>query len=232
MPLLIKMLAYYALGCRFVRNPKDLRDFLWVSRQVRANTLVVPSSLAALYRLTKELDRRGVEGDLVECGTWNGGSAAVIARAARLGAKPIRELWLFDSFQGLPSVTQEDGDAARAHVGTLVADRTKVKEILDRVGTPSDRVHVVPGWFRETFRTAPIENIALLHIDADWYESVKLSLEYFYDKVSPNGAIVLNDYGAWQGAKRAVDEFIDQRGLSIALRWVDPGTRYFLKPCY
>lgn len=226
----LKAMAYSLLGLRFFRNRRELTDFVWVVRQVRENTMVVPSSLAALYRLVREIDRRGIEGDLVECGTWNGGSGAVIAHAARLNGGKARHLWLFDSFRGLPPTTEEDGRIAQAHVGTLVADPGRVREVLGRVGTPDQQVHIVPGWFRETLPSASIERIALIHIDADWYDSVKLCLEHFYDRISPNGVVVLNDYGAWQGAKRAVDEFIVQHQLKVRLKWVDPGTRYFVKP--
>jgi hypothetical protein len=112
-----------------------------------------------------------------------------------------------------------------------VADPSKVKAVLGAVGIPSESIRIAPGWFKDTLPNAPIDRVALLHIDCDWYESVKLCLEQFYDRVNSNGIIVLNDYGVWPGAKRAVDEFRDRRGLeSVRLRWVDPGTRYFRKP--
>ena len=99
------------------------------------------------------------------------------------------------------------------------------------MGIPSERINIITGWFDETLTTAPIERIALLHIDADWYLSVKLVLEQFYDRVSTGGIIMFNDYGAWPGAKRAVDEFLAQRQLNtVRLKWVDPGARYFRKP--
>lgn len=95
---------------------------------------------------------------------------------------------------------------------------------------PPDRLHIVEGWFADTFPQVQIERIGLLHIDADWYESVSLCLERFYDRVVPGGFIVVNDYGTWRGCRAAVDEFLERRGLRARLRWVDPGTRYLQKP--
>ena len=100
---------------------------------------------------------------------------------------------------------------------------------MERLRIPKSRVHIIKGWFEETFPTVKIEKISLLHIDADWYESVKLCLEWFYDNVQPGGFVVLDDYGTWPGCKRAVDEFIIENGLKIKLVKVDYTGRYFKK---
>jgi hypothetical protein len=93
-----------------------------------------------------------------------------------------------------------------------------------------DNVHLVPGWFQDTLQNAPVESISLLHLDGDWYESVKMCLDSLYDKVSPGGAIQFDDYGHWAGARKAVDEFMMNRRICSPLRRLDFSGRQLIKP--
>jgi hypothetical protein len=145
-----------------------------------------------------------------------------------------RTVWLFDSFQGMPEVTAEDstgvgGDAADAHVGKEVGDVKRVKRVLTRVGANMKRVRIVSGWFQDTFPMVAIQQIAILNIDVDWYESVKLCLETFYDTVVPGGFISFDDYGHWPGCRKAVDEFFQGRKLPYKLHQVDYTAHWFQK---
>ncbi len=141
-----------------------------------------------------------------------------------------RDVWLFDSFEGLPKPTDMDGHEAPAYEGWCHGDLTKVKKVFQKLQIPEPRVHIVKGWFQDTFPQVQIPGIAVLHVDADWYESVKLCLEKFYDCIQPRGCIVLNDYGDWQGCKIATEEFINKRGLGVKLIQVDYTGFYFQKP--
>ena len=94
-----------------------------------------------------------------------------------------------------------------------------------------DNVTIVPGWFDQTLRTAEIESIAVLHIDADWYDSVKAVLECLYDKVVPGGYVVLDDYGRFQGCTAAIHDFLEERDIKGAeLKKVERAGAYFRKP--
>lgn len=197
--------------------------------KVKPYTAVGVPRLEALYRLTKEIDRLGVDGDIVECGVWNGGTAGIIGSESEKSPRR-RELWLFDSFQGLPQPKDVDGERAQTRGGAMVGDPAKVMQILGRVGVSSSRAHIVKGWFQDSFPTVSIARIALLHLDCDWYESVKLCLNTFYDRVQSGGFVALDDYGYYPGCKQAVDEFIAARGLEIELVEVDETGRYFQKP--
>jgi O-methyltransferase len=196
---------------------------------IRPYTLVGFDPLHNLYALAERIDREQIPGDVVECGVYKGGSAAVLARVAT-HSRMRRTVWLFDSFQGLPPAAQIDGEKAVEHVGTLTANPEEVQELLRKTGADLRRVRVVPGFFQDTFSTVEIPRIALLNIDADWYDSVKLCLERFYDCVVPGGFISFDDYGYWPGCKAAVDEFFSQRGLTCELQAVDANVRWFQKP--
>jgi O-methyltransferase len=196
-------------------------------------TMVRNRNLVNLYRLVQELGRRGVPGDIVECGTWNGGSAAMMALALSkdpTGAK--RSLWLFDSFEGLPPPGQLDGTLEQEHYfeGLNKGSQAMVLEAFRKVLAPTHNLHVVKGWFEDTLPRAEVQQISLLHIDADWFESVKLVLDTFYDRVSPGGYLVLDDFDYWEGCKRALDAFCQERDIGkLEIQKVDRYGAFFRK---
>ena len=197
--------------------------------RVRKYTAVFIPRLASLYKLSKEIDRRGVVGDIVECGVYNGGSSALMASVC-CHSSIERDIWLFDSFEGLPEPTDKDGKKAQSCGWWCHGNLDKVKRIYQSLCIPEYRVRIVKGWFKDTFPSTQVQDIALLHIDADWYESVKLCFENFYERVQPGGFIVIDDYGHWEGCKRATDEFLTSRAINAELIQVDYTGRYFQKP--
>ena len=226
-----KLIGHYLQNVRLSRPGSFLNSFrmMRLVYRVRGYTAVFVPRLVALYKLSEEINRRSVPGDIVECGVYNGGSAAIMASLCE--RSPLnRNVWLFDSFEGLPKPTDKDGDEAPAYEGWCHGDLSKVKKVLRKLRIPESRVHIVKGWFQDTFPSVQIRDIAILHIDADWYESVKLCLEKFYDSVQPGGYIVLDDYGDWEGCRIATDEFLKKRALGIKLTQVDYTGSYFQKP--
>jgi len=204
-----------------------------VARLVAPYTLVSRERVRNLYSLARRIEAEQIPGDVVECGVCNGGTAAILARFATRSALG-RVVWLLDSFRGMPPATAEDakafdGDPAEAHVGKELGDIARVRDVLKRVGADMGRVRIVPGWFQETFPTLSVEKIALLNIDADWYESVKLCLETFYDRVVPGGFVSIDDYGHWPGCRKAVDDFFTARKLPYKLNPVDYTAHWFCK---
>jgi O-methyltransferase len=198
-------------------------------RVVLPHTMVSLPRLRNLDRLIRLLDEEGVPGDVVECGTCNGGSGAVLARVAC--RSPLgRHTWLLDSFAGMPPAGPEDGPDAAAYTGSCKGNLDRVREVLRTAGVDDPAVALVPGWFHETLPTLPANPVALLHVDADWYESVRICLDHLYDRVSPGGFVVLDDFGYWQGCRRAWQEFRQSRGLDVELTPVDGIGVWFRKP--
>jgi O-methyltransferase len=219
-------------------RPLDLWDRFQLKRItkiVRPYTLVSPERMQSLFRLALRIERERVAGDVMECGVCNGGTAAILARSAT-HSRLNRTVWLFDSFQGMPQTapqdgTSFDGHAPEEHIGKVVGDVSRVNEVLRLVRADMGRLRIVPGWFQDTFPTISpsISQIALLNIDADWHESVKLCLEMFYDRVVSGGFISFDDYGHWPGCRKAVDEFFQHRQLSHKLHEVDYTARWIQK---
>jgi hypothetical protein len=174
--------------------------------------------LRTLYQLANRAVTEGVTGAFVECGTCNGGSGAILARVA---ARANRSLWLFDSFEGLPTPAPVDGKEAEGWAGRCLGQEGMVHEVLRRVGAETSSVNVVKGWFQDTLGLADVGKIALLHVDGDWYESVRTVLNTFYDRIDRRGFVVIDDYGRWPGCRRAVDEFFAARHLVPVLKSAD-----------
>jgi O-methyltransferase len=199
-----------------------------ISHIVRPYTLVGLERIKNIYQLAHRIENEGIPGDMVECGVYNGGTAAILAHFGS-HSKHDRTVWLFDSFQGMPQASAEDGEDAWDQEGTLVGNIEKVKKVLGAVDADLRHVNIIRGWFESTFPDVTIDQIALLNIDCDWYESVRLCFERFYDAVVPGGIISIDDYGHWPGCKRAVDEFIEERQLPYRLNRVDYTARWFQK---
>lgn len=222
-----------------------LKDFLHFSRlrlyaKVRPYTMVGPPRLSNVFHLAQKVDQMKLPGALVECGVWKGGCSAVMATASH----PSRPLWLFDSFEGLPEPTAEDGKDADEYsghasegnlktIGRCVGPLETVKKLFfEEMKIPRERVHLVQGWFQDTLpvKKEELGSIALLRLDGDWYESTKVCLENLYDQVVPGGFIILDDYHWWEGCKKATDEFLEKRGISATLHTIDDAGAYFQKP--
>jgi len=205
-------------------------EFSQLYRRIRARTMCSNARLRGLYRSVRQVVTNRIPGDLVECGCAMGGSAALIALSQRqLGAN--RTLWVFDTFEGLPSPTSQDPDfgVANLFTGTCRGTLDQVQQLFKELHLVSG-VQFVKGMFQETLVAAPVSEIALLHIDGDWYESVRTCLDNLYDRVVPGGIIQLDDYGYWQGARKAVDEFMASRRIQIPLKKLDYSGRLLVKP--
>jgi len=195
-------------------------------------TMLSYPRLSKLYETARQLEREGLPGSFVECGAWNGGSAALLAKVAERNQN--RHIWLFDSWEGLPEPSPEDvsyrGDPGKKAM--ILGSEEKARELIfKKFRLNPHNVHLVKGWFKDTIPShkPAMGEIALLHIDCDWYESVKLCLRELYDRVVRNGFIFIDDYGYWKGCKKAVEEFIRERNLKIELIQIDFTGVYFQK---
>jgi O-methyltransferase len=200
-----------------------------IIRRVRPRTMTKPIKLFGLIEATRYVVRHEIPGDIVECGVWRGGSMQAAALALLDAGVTDRDLHLFDTFEGMPPPTERD----RRHDGRSAADllatqgrNAKVWAIasLDDVrdgmlglGYPADRVHFHRGLVEETVPAEAPEQISILRLDTDWYESTRHELEHLYHRLSPGGVLIIDDYGHWEGSRQAVEEFLDETGEPLLL---------------
>jgi hypothetical protein len=144
-------------------------------------------------------------------------------------------VWLFDSFEGMPEASPRDGPDVKelsnnryggslVPVGTNVASVEDVEALLfGRLGLDRRDVHSRRGWFQETVPAAKAEigPIAVLRLDGDYYDSTRSCLDHLYDSVTPGGFVIVDDYGYFPSCGRAVDEFLEEHGITVELLPVD-----------
>jgi O-methyltransferase len=204
----------------------DLPPHLRLARQY---SLLSNFHLLYMDELCRRVGEEGVPGDLVECGVYRGGSAGILGLAAM--RSPDRHLWLFDAFAGMPEPSERDDAGAHEIASGFVGSEADTRRVLERVGVPPERYTLVVGWLEHTLpKLEKPEAIAMLHIDTDFHDPVKLALEQFYPHVSPGGYVVLNDYGAFEGCRIATDEFLAEREPDADVIAMDAIAAYFRKP--
>lgn len=174
-------------------------------RTIFTYTQVSQTRQQNLVRLSQFVEQQNIAGAVVECGVLDGGTAALMAYATK---KSIRPIHLFDAWLGLPESTKEDGEGSKKWSGQVVGSPRRVAKIMSKLSILPERIHIHNGWFEDTFPTVEIEKIALLHIDCDFYAPTALCLQRWYPLISPGGYIQFDDYLAFQGCTKAVDEFI------------------------
>ena len=199
--------------------------FEGLCQAVKNYTLLDKERLLSLWNLLQDANVRGIPGDVVECGSYKGGSSAVL----RAAMGPHRKLWIYDSFEGMPATDETDGEEAKAWVGKCSAAVEEVLEILQATGSlPQDYV-VRKGWFHETFKLDLPGKIALLHCDADWYRSVTLVLNTFYPLLSDGGCVILDDFGYWEGCRLAFYDFCEKHRIRPLIERVGNSQAYWIK---
>ena len=213
----------YEVGSR-LRLPSDFdtaTEDVW--RLVRPFTMTSPERVFALRQSVQYLAQHGIEGDIVECGVWKGGSMMAVARTLQESGLMDRNLYLFDTFEGMTAPTHEDVNFRERRVGCYrclpkygkesshgwaCSSLDEVRRNLETTGYPVEHMFFVKGKVEETIPEQAPARIALLRLDTDWYESTYHELRHLYPRISPGGVLIIDDYGHWAGARKAVDAYL------------------------
>jgi O-methyltransferase len=204
--------------------------------RVLAYTMTSPARIFAVCAAVRHVEANNIAGAFVECGVWKGGSSM----AAALTFRAPRPFFLFDTFEGMSAPTDHDrhagsgrlaagmlGDAGKDSMIWCNAPLDEVKRNMASTGYPTDCVTYVKGKVEDTLPASAPEQISILRLDTDWYESTKHELEQLYPRLSPGGVLIIDDYGYWAGAKKAVDEYFNG---SMFLSRIDDTGRVAIKP--
>jgi O-methyltransferase len=156
---------------------------------------------------------------------WRGGAAIFMRALLDVHHETDRFVWAADSFAGLPepdpAAYPPDAGDPHHRVGYLAVSLSDVERNFSRYEIPTDRVRFLPGWFRDTLPHLEGGPWSLIRLDGDMYESTMLGLESLYPRLSPGGFVIVDDYGAIDVCRRAVDDFRAKHGIDAALEWVD-----------
>jgi O-methyltransferase len=215
-------------------QPQWIHDIV---AQVLPFTMTSHERVAAVCNAVDYLCRLDIPGNFVECGVWRGGSVMAAALTLLHFGRTDRQLYLFDTFEGMTPPTdvdrrRSDGMAAASLRDFLwvPASRQDVRQNLASVGYPMSCVHLIEGPVEKTLPSWAPERIALLRLDTDWYASTRHELVHLYPRLVSRGVLIIDDYGYWEGSKKAVDEYIAEHQLSIFLNRIDKPGRLAIKP--
>ena len=212
-------------------------------RQVQPFTMTSPERILALCNAVQYVVENQIQGSFVECGVWRGGSIAAAARTLQRLGDVDRDLWLYDTFEGMSEPTDQDVDCWGYDAETLLTEQDRsdaksvwcvsalqeVKNVMAETSYPANRVNYVEGRVEETLPGNKPEKIALLRLDTDWYESTKCELEELFPRLQPGGVLIIDDYGHWQGCRKAVDEYFTNHSINIFLNRIDYTGRIGIK---
>lgn len=205
-----------------------------IIRAVKPYTKTSQERLASLLLAVEYLHRRRVPGAIAECGVWAGGSMMAVALMLLELGPPERSFWLYDTFDGMPPPTPADRsvtgiDAPSAYFrGWDRVPLATVRRNMASTGWPMDLVRFVEGRVEDTIPAALPGPLAILRLDTDWYESTRHELLHLYPLLRPGGILIIDDYGHWQGARKATDEYFG--GELPFLHRVDYTARLIVKP--
>lgn len=205
-------------------------------------TMTSVERMATLINAVTYVSQNGLAGDIAECGVWRGGSMMTVALTLMALGDLSRSLYLFDTFEGMSSPTDDDRslDGVSADLqldrdpqGSGIwcyASLDEVRANILSTGYPEQKIHLLKGKVEDTIPQSMPSQLSLLRLDTDWYESTKHELMHLYPILTEKGILIIDDYGHWQGAKKAVDEYFAELDSNIYLHRIDYTGRILVKP--
>lgn len=235
-----RVFGYELLKTRFNYESAELD----IINKVRPFTSTSAERIVGVINAVKYLTRNGIEGDFVECGVWRGGSMMAAMLALLQQSDTSRHFYLYDTYEGMTHPSEKDvsfnGIRAADALATsekkegpsvwCIASLEDVKNNIYSTGYPKDKIHFVKGRVEDTLPAQAPQKIALLRLDTDWYDSTRHELLHLYPLLSKNGVLILDDYGHWQGARKAVDEYFAIQPFAPLLTKLDYTGRLIVKP--
>lgn len=197
-----------------------------------AETMIGMKRLANVRACVESVIADGVPGDLIETGAWRGGATIYMRAILKAYGETGRTVFVADSFEGLPAFDgRYEADAGDQHHtrDELAISVDQVRDNFARYDLLDDQVQFLVGWFSDTLPKAPIEQLAVLRLDGDMYSSTMDALEALYDKVSPGGYVIVDDYGAVPACAKAIHDFRDARGITDPIEEIDWAGVYWRK---
>ena len=208
---------------------------------VKPYTWTSNERLAALIRAVRFLVQTEIGGPIIECGVWKGGSMMAAALTLIDEGDTSRDLYLFDTFEGMTEPTEFDKSFDGISADSQLAETPQgegvwcyspldeVRSNLASTGYPEEKIHFIKGKVEDTIPLNNPPRMALLRLDTDWYESTRHELEHLFPLLVPGGFLIIDDYGHWEGARKAVDEFLAASDVKYFLHRIDATGRLLIK---
>lgn len=194
-----------------------------------AHTIIGMHRLNQLQEAVETVLRENIPGDLIETGVLRGGACIFMRAILKAYGISDRTVWVADSFKGFPPRQKQPGQLDAENYNQWAAPRDEVEENFKRYQLFDEQVKIIEGWFSETLPLAPIDQLAVLRLDGDIYDSTLPVLEALYPKLSPGGYLIVDDYFAFDECRLAVREYRQRYGINTPVIRVDPVCIYWRK---
>ena len=198
-----------------------------------AHTMIGYQRLSNVCKLMEKILKENTPGDVIETGVWRGGASIMMRAVLYAYGVRNRKVYVADSFEGLPAPNSEaypaDANSDFHEFPELAVSLEEVRNNFKVYGLLDDQVVFVKGWFKDTLPTLRVNSFALIRLDGDMYESTMDALVNLYDKLSPNGYVIIDDYHVVQACKDAVHDFCESRQLSPEMKEIDGVGIYWKK---
>jgi O-methyltransferase len=194
---------------------------------VQSYTITSPERVFALIQAVRYIIHNNIPGDIVECGVWKGGSMMAAAMTLLQLNSTERCLYLFDTFEGMTPPGEKDVNYQGIPASEILAQvqcyapQDEVEIAVRRVGYDTAKIRFVKGRVEDTIPDQAPAVISLLRLDTDWYESTRHELIHLFPRLAKGGVLIIDDYGHWQGARHATDEYLSHANASLLLNRID-----------
>ncbi len=217
------------------RNPADFPDiqepFFWETlERCKPYSLLGAEAFYNVFCAVEYIARCAIPGDIVECGVFLGGTVLAIGEFARHFGLSDRQFYLYDTFDGFPKGVSEvdlHGKTVNFRSGASFLEQTR--SVVAQSAYPQDKFHFIAGPVEETLLEFRPERVALLRLDTDYFQSTRVELERLYPSLSPGGVLIVDDYGCFQGARRATDKFFEEHRPRMLLFRINFSVRSGIK---
>jgi O-methyltransferase len=195
-----------------------------------ADTMIGLKRLDNLQFCIEDVIKNNVPGDFIETGVWRGGGSIFMRAALRAYGVTGRTVWVADSFEGLPAPNADKypHDAGDPHhtIKFLAVSLEQVKANFAKYGLLDGQVQFLKGWFKDTLPKAPIQQLALIRLDGDMYESTMDGLTNLYPKLAVGGYMIVDDY-VLKNCRQAVYDYRSNNGITEEIIDIDGTGAYW-----
>jgi O-methyltransferase len=217
-------------------------EFFGIFEKCKEYTMTSMGKMYGIFKSIEYIEKHGIEGDIVECGVWRGGSSMNAALSLLHFKSSRRKIYLYDTYEGMPQPGEKDVDIFDQKASDLLTgcerckstsddptnywarvDIDEVRLNMSLTNYPEEKIFFVKGKVEDTIPETIPDKIAVLRLDTDWYESTYHVLTQLFPAISPGGVLILDDYGYWKGARGAVDRYFKENKIPILLNRLDDG---------
>jgi O-methyltransferase len=198
-----------------------------------ADTMIGIKRLDNIQFCVESVLKDTIDGDFIETGVWRGGACIFMRGILAAYGNKEKKVFVADSFDGLPKPDEKKYPLEKGNtfykIRKMAVSQEVVEQNFQRYGLLDEQVVFLKGWFKDTLPVAPVDKLSILRLDGDMYGSTWEALTSLYPKLQSGGYCIVDDYGAMDGCRKAVDDFRLKYKIIDDIKEIDWTGRYWRK---